>query len=60
MTALAGTSLVFLCFSGAALLSKRRSYLYLGGEAGPMGGRLEQPAAHIAEHFCSGLLWCWA
>lgn len=31
ITALLGTSVVFACFTGAALLSKRRSYLYLGG-----------------------------
>jgi hypothetical protein len=26
-----GTTLSFACFSGAAILSRRRSYLYLGG-----------------------------
>lgn len=31
VTALLSTTTVFLCFAGAALLSKRRSYLYLGG-----------------------------
>lgn len=31
LTAFLGTSAIFACFSGAALLSKRRSYLYLGG-----------------------------
>lgn len=31
LTALLGTCLVFACFSGAALLSRRRSYLFLGG-----------------------------
>jgi len=30
-TAFLGTTLVFACFSGAALLSERRSYLYIGG-----------------------------
>jgi len=30
-TAFLGTTTVFACFSGAALLSERRSYLYLGG-----------------------------
>lgn len=30
-TALLGTVSVFLCFSGAAIFSKRREYLYLGG-----------------------------
>ncbi|CAM9640771.1 unnamed protein product [Ascophyllum nodosum] len=31
VTALLATTTVFLCFAGAALFSKRRSYLYLGG-----------------------------
>lgn len=31
LTALLGTTAIFACFSGAALLSRRRSYLYLGG-----------------------------
>jgi len=30
-TAFAGTAAVFVCFSGAALFSERRSFLYLGG-----------------------------
>ena len=30
LTAFLGTSAVFLCFSAAALMSKRRSFLYLG------------------------------
>ncbi len=31
VTALLGTSLLFACFSGTGLVSKQRSYLYLGG-----------------------------
>lgn len=31
MTALLGTTTIFACFSAAALVTKRRSYLYLGG-----------------------------
>lgn len=31
VTALLGTTAVFACFSAAALLTQRRSYLYLGG-----------------------------
>ncbi|KAK9829802.1 hypothetical protein WJX72_007986 [[Myrmecia] bisecta] len=31
LTALLGTCLVFACFSGAAMISRRRSYLFLGG-----------------------------
>ena len=31
LTALLATSAVFACFSGAAILSKRRSWLYLSG-----------------------------
>lgn len=31
VTAFVGTSVVFACFSAAALLSRRRSWLYLGG-----------------------------
>ena len=34
LTALAGASAVFACFSAAALLSPRRSYLFLGGALG--------------------------
>jgi len=30
-TAFLGTTVVFACFSGAALLAERRSYLYIGG-----------------------------
>lgn len=30
-TAFLGTSMVFACFSGAALVSRRRSWLFLGG-----------------------------
>lgn len=30
-SAFVGTSLAFACFSGAALVAKRREYLYLGG-----------------------------
>ncbi|XP_074563765.1 bax inhibitor 1-like [Curcuma longa] len=31
ITAFVGTAIAFACFSGAALVSKRREYLYLGG-----------------------------
>ncbi len=31
ITALLGTCVIFACFSGAALLAKRRHFLYLGG-----------------------------
>ncbi|CAI7800344.1 unnamed protein product [Closterium sp. NIES-53] len=31
VTAFVATAAIFLCFSGAALLAKRREYLYLGG-----------------------------
>ncbi|KAD0215457.1 hypothetical protein E3N88_44620 [Mikania micrantha] len=31
VTAFVGTAIVFACFSGAAMLAKRREYLYLGG-----------------------------
>lgn len=31
LTAFLGTAAIFLCFSGAALLARRRSYLFLGG-----------------------------
>eukprot|EP00252_Welwitschia_mirabilis_P009022 TRINITY_DN212_c0_g1_i2.p1 TRINITY_DN212_c0_g1~~TRINITY_DN212_c0_g1_i2.p1 ORF type:complete len:188 (+),score=13.80 TRINITY_DN212_c0_g1_i2:108-671(+) len=31
ITALVGTSLAFACFSGSAVLAKRRQYLFLGG-----------------------------
>ncbi|KAJ7944682.1 Bax inhibitor 1 [Quillaja saponaria] len=31
LSAFVGTSLAFACFSGAALLARRREYLYLGG-----------------------------
>ncbi|KAG6483304.1 hypothetical protein ZIOFF_059948 [Zingiber officinale] len=31
VTAFVGTAIAFACFSGAALLAKRREYLYLGG-----------------------------
>lgn len=39
VTALLATTTVFVCFAGAALFSKRRSYLYLGGllSSGLMG-----------------------
>ncbi|KAL1213967.1 Bax inhibitor 1 [Cardamine amara subsp. amara] len=31
VTAFVGTALAFVCFSGAAMLARRREYLYLGG-----------------------------
>ncbi|KAK9862964.1 hypothetical protein WJX84_010204 [Apatococcus fuscideae] len=31
LTAFAGTAAIFACFSGAAMLARRRSYLFLGG-----------------------------
>ena len=31
LVAFLGTSVAFACFSGAAMMAKRRSYLYLGG-----------------------------
>ncbi|KAJ7952582.1 bax inhibitor 1-like [Quillaja saponaria] len=34
LSAFVGTSLAFACFSGAALLARRREYLYLGGLLG--------------------------
>ena len=34
VTAFLGTVVVFACFSGSAMISKRRSYLYLGGMLG--------------------------
>ncbi len=33
LTAFMATSAVFACFSGAAMLSRRRSWLYMGGVA---------------------------
>ncbi|EME32449.1 Bax inhibitor-1-like protein [Galdieria sulphuraria] len=31
LTAVSGTAVVFLCFSGAAIVAERKSYLFLGG-----------------------------
>lgn len=43
-TAFMGTSVIFVCFTLSALYAKRRSYLFLGGEAQRVGGRSPRPA----------------
>lgn len=48
VTSLLATTTVFVCFGGSALLSKRRSYLYLGGVLS---------SVISGEHFPRGVIW---
>ncbi len=60
VTALLATTTVFVCFAGAALFSKRRSYLYLGGvlSSGLMGefelSSTRSSNGFLLQVFCDG------